>query len=85
MMEGLKVLLVLFFHFKLKKETDYYDLEEFRSQWQAKLDEEIRIEEEEKLRKIQQKKALLETLGEEVFKVLIVIIVLLLTIKIIIV
>jgi hypothetical protein len=53
----------------LNKETDFNDLQEFRSQWQAKLDEEIRMEEEEKQRKIQQKKALLETLGAEVFKV----------------
>ncbi len=53
----------------MNKETDFNDLQEFRSQWQAKLDEEIRMEEEEKQRKIQQKKALLETLGAEVFKV----------------
>ena len=51
------------------KETDYYDLPDFRNQWQQKIDEQIRAEEEEQRNRFNQKKKIMESLGEGVFEV----------------
>ena len=46
------------------KETDFAELNDFRNQWQAKIDEQIRMEEDERRSKLNQKKKALESMGD---------------------
>ena len=50
-------------------ETDFHELPDFRNQWQQKIDEQLRAEEEEQRNRFHQKKKLMESLGEAVFEV----------------
>ena len=58
--------------FRVILETDYYELPDFRNQWQQKIDEQLRAEEEEQRSKFNQKKKLMESMGEGIFEVFLV-------------